>query len=124
LEVSDLVTFTGYIKQGAALIRQHRAYLHVALMENLPIFLIEAMAKGRPVFTPAVGGIPEVFDDGIEGRNIPLEDADFAAHLIVEWLDSDDLMKQASMFARNRYLHSFEETKIAHRLVNFMENQF
>jgi glycosyltransferase involved in cell wall biosynthesis len=120
LGVSDLISFAGFVKQGAELMRQHHAYLHVARMESFGIVLVEAMSRGLPVFAPAVGGIPEVFDDGIEGRVIPLDAADVAAKLIVEWLDSDDLMKQASMAARNRYLNAFRETQVAANLADFL----
>lgn len=121
LGVADLVNFAGYVKHGADLMRRHRAYLHVAIMESFGIVLVEAMSRGLPVFAPAVGGVPEVFSDGIEGRNIPLDNAHSAACLIIEWLDSDATLKQASIAARSRYLSSFEETRVADKLTVFLK---
>lgn len=36
-------------------------------MENTPIALIEALSCGLPILAAPVGGIPEVFRDGVEG---------------------------------------------------------
>lgn len=122
LGVTDLVNFAGYVKQGADLMWWHRAYLHVARMESFGIVLVEAMSRGLPVFAPAVGGIPEVFANGIEGRVIPLNDAHTAACLIIEWLDSEATLEQVGIAARTRFLISFEETFVAGTLTDFLDN--
>ena len=120
LGVATQVNLVGFVKNASCLFSQHHACLHVAQIENLPLTLIEALAYGTPIFAPAVGGIPEVFDDGIEGRFIPLDDAQLAASLILEWLDSETILKQAGTAARTRYLASFEETHVAIKLTNFL----
>ena len=98
----------------------HRAYLHVARMESFPIVLIEAMAHGLPVFAPAVGGVPEVFVDGREGRFIPLDDAEAAARIVVDWLDSPQTMSIARQAARESFLARLEAGKVAADLADFL----
>lgn len=116
------VRFTGFVPQAAALMPQHHACLHVAQMENLPLTLVEALAHGLPVFAPAVGGVPEVFDDGVEGRLIPLDDAKGAARLIVEWLEDKERMRLAGEAARRRFVDRFEADRVAGRLADFLQS--
>ncbi|MFK0195519.1 glycosyltransferase [Kitasatospora sp. NPDC090308] len=39
--------------------------------EGLPVALMEAMASGLPSVVTGVGGVPEILDDGVEGRLVP-----------------------------------------------------
>jgi glycosyltransferase involved in cell wall biosynthesis len=96
--------------------------LHVAQIENFPLTLVEALAYGTPIFAPAVGGVFEVFSDGVEGRFIPLDDAHSAALLIIEWLDSEERLRQAGIAARTRYIRLFEETRVAGKLTEFLKS--
>lgn len=124
LDIVDQVNFSGYVKNAARLLSQHRACLHVALVENFPLTLVEALAYGVPIFAPAVGGVPEVFRDGEEGRFIPLDDADSAARLLIEWLDSEATMGKARIAARKRYLGCFEANNVAAKLTAFLNTPF
>ncbi|MHB1171480.1 MAG: glycogen synthase [Lacisediminihabitans sp.] len=47
-----------------------------SIYEPLGIVNLEAMACGAPVVGTATGGIPEVVDDGVTGRLVPIEQAE------------------------------------------------
>ncbi|AXS80116.1 glycosyltransferase family 4 protein [Dechloromonas sp. HYN0024] len=120
LGIGEQVAFAGYVSNAVSLMPLHRAFLHVALMESFGIVLIEAMAYGLPVFAPAVGGIPEVFIEGSEGRFIPFGNADTAARFIIDLLDSPQAMKAAQQAARERFLAHFESARVAEKLAGFL----
>ena len=123
LGVMTDVCFAGYVRSAASLLPKHRACLHVANIENLPLTLVEALSRGLPVFAPAVGGIPEVFDDGVHGRVIPLDDVESAARLIIEWIDAFATLARAGAAARARFLERFEADAVAASLTNFLCGQ-
>lgn len=120
LGIDEQVHFAGFVSHAATLMPAHRACLHVAYMENLPLTLIEALSRGLPVFAPAAGGMPEVFEDGIQGRLIPLDDAIGAAKLIFQWLDSEEKLKTIRSLARHRFLDRFEADRVATQLAGVL----
>lgn len=108
LGVDDQVRFMGFQKNAARLIARHRVLVHAARVESMGIVLVEAMAAGRPVLAPAVGGIAEVFDDRIEGFHWPLDDVDAAAALLVEVLSDEALYARLAQAALQRYRTGFD----------------
>lgn len=58
--------------------------------EGLPVVVMEAMAVGLPIVSTAVGGIPELIRDGVEGRLVPPGRPDLLADAVVEVLDDDE----------------------------------
>jgi len=123
LGIRQQVSFAGFMRNAADLIQTHAGCLHVARLENLPLALIEALSRSVPVFAPAVGGVPEVFADGNEGRFIPLDDAETAARIIIGWLDSPPIMEKAKLAARSKFLSHFEAGQVAASLTDFLSNQ-
>ncbi|QCB47784.1 glycosyltransferase family 4 protein [Hydrogenophaga sp. PAMC20947] len=123
LGVADDVRFLGFVANAAESFQTHRACLHVARIENLPITLIESLSRGVPIFAPAVGGIPEVFSDGIEGRFIPLNDPDEAAQIILKWILDSQVMAMAGRAAYQRFRDKFSGESCGAMLKQFLINQ-
>lgn len=107
LDVADQVEFLGYVTGASSLLPAHRIFAHAAQMENLPLTLIEALSFGLPIFAPAVGGIPEVFDDDVEGVFWPLDDAASGAAMLITVLENQDVWQRMSRAAMKRYQTRF-----------------
>jgi glycosyltransferase involved in cell wall biosynthesis len=118
LDLDESVEFTGFVSNAARLMTSHRAYVHSALMENLPISLIEAIAAGLPVFAAPVGGIPEIVRNEVEGVWWALDDPLDAARKLIRVLNDDERYSDMSRSARSRYLDHFATDVVAPRLLN------
>lgn len=122
LGIDDIVIFTGFVSNAAQLLGRQRAFIHTARIENMPFALVEALSRGLPIFAPAVGGIPEIFENGVEGRIIPLDEPEVAARMIVEWLELPDKLIEARKAARLRFLRDYQSSVVSHKLSEFLDS--
>lgn len=83
LQLGDRFRFLGYQADPAAVVAGADLFALTSRHEGLPIALLEAMALEVPPVVSAVGGIPEVVTDGVDGVLVPPGDpAAFAAALL------------------------------------------
>ena len=68
--------------------------------EGLPRVVLEAMGRGRPVVASAVGGLPEVVDEGTTGHLVPAGRPEPLAQAIVTLLHDPE--RAAKMGAEGR----------------------
>lgn len=84
LGLLDKVVFEGYREDAQAFYDEIDIYLNTSIHEGLPLSILEAMAKGRPVVAPMVGGIPEIIINGQDGFLIKSRDSkEFAAKCLL-----------------------------------------
>lgn len=120
LGVHGQIRFEGHQSNARRWIPGHRLYVHSALMENLPIVLVEALAAGVPLVAAQVGGIPEVIHDGVEGRFWPLDDVDKACDLVLGLLADDGARASMKAVAETRFRDDFETNAVASKLLAFL----
>lgn len=84
LGLSDRVRFAGALPREdvLALYRAADAALLSSAWENFPHSVVEALSVGTPVISTAVGGVPEVVEDGVNGLLVPRGDVDALANAI------------------------------------------
>lgn len=120
LDISQQVRFLGYQPNAASFLNSHRVYVHSSFMENMPLALIEALACQRPIVAPAVGGIPELFDDGKEGFYWPLDDVDKASEILISLMEDQKTYQSFTKAAGVRFSQQFRTENIANKLVSFL----
>ena len=75
LGLEQRVRFPGQVEDLGPLLAAADAVALPSRWEGLPLVLLEAMVRARPVVATPVGGIPEVVEDGVHGRLVPVGDA-------------------------------------------------
>jgi glycosyltransferase involved in cell wall biosynthesis len=70
--------------------------------EGVPMALLEAMANGLPSITTPVGGIPDVFRDGVDGTMVTPGDVDQIRAAMVHFITDDAARVVAGRLAREQ----------------------
>ena len=74
------------------------AFVLPSLTEGTPMALLEAMAHRIPVVATAVGGVPAVITNRVNGMLVPAGDALALAHALREMSSSSELLQ---LFSRS-----------------------
>jgi len=90
----DRIIFTGRRDDISALTADLDIAVLPSLREAQGISILEAMARRKPVVASAVGGIPEVLTDGVDGILVPPGDSEALAEAIGRVAKSPSLREQ------------------------------
>lgn len=82
LGLAERVHFVGWRRDLPAVYADLDVVCLTSRNEGSPVALIEAMAAARPVVATAVGGVPEVVQDGVSGLLVPPRDPEALATAI------------------------------------------
>jgi glycosyltransferase involved in cell wall biosynthesis len=122
LGLEGQVRLRGFRRDVREFLPRYRAYVHASYSESSSLAIMEAMAAGLPIVAGNVGPIPELCDDGVEGRFWPLDDPARAAATLIELVDCEPARLTAANAARERFRRDFDADVIAPRLVSFLLN--
>ena len=65
LGLEGKVIVTGYRTDAVDLMQTFDCFVQTSIFEGMPMALLEAMALNKPIVATAVGGVPEVVEDGV-----------------------------------------------------------
>ena len=88
--------------------------------EGLPNVVLEAFASGVPVVATAVGGTPEVVEDGVSGYLTPPGDAAALAGRILDALSSEQNLRDLGLRGRQSVLEHFTFERQAQRYLELL----
>jgi len=106
LGLSRQVRFVGARRDLPAVMAALDILAHPSLEEAFGRVLIEAMAAGRPVVASAVGGMPEIVEDGVTGYLVPPSDPEALASRIFS-LANPNVRRCVGRAARERAVNAF-----------------
>ncbi len=120
-QIEDRVTLLGHVATGQmdALYRHSDAVVLTSRSEGIPLVLMEAMARSRPVLAPAITGIPELV---IPGKTGFLYKAGEAGDFLEKLLFLAELIRKARVSAVCRLDWVVHAARL-HVLHNFNRSQ-
>jgi glycosyltransferase involved in cell wall biosynthesis len=119
LGLGGVVELVGAAEQRDVLAWWRRATVAVLTSERegMPVCLMEAAACGVPAVAPAVGGIPELIDDGVTGFLTPPGDRSALAAALERLLCDPELAGRMGEAARHRAEEVFSVRQQVDRLL-------
>ncbi len=100
--LGDVVTLAGARTDIAQLMRGFSVFALSSIAEGTPVTLLEAMACGLPVVSTAVGGIPELVQDGVTGTLAPAGDTGALAAALARYAQDPALAARHGAAGRER----------------------
>ena len=90
--------------------------------EGLPNVALEASAAGVPVVATAVGGTPEVVEDGVTGFLVPSEDSTLMAERIGKLLNNEEMRRKYGEAGRVKMERDFSFSAQAEKYIQLVES--
>jgi glycosyltransferase involved in cell wall biosynthesis len=111
------VIFAGHRTDVMAFLDAADVLVHPSRIDAFPTVLLEAMAAGTPIVTSAVGGIPEIVQDGRSGVLLPAPaSSEAVARALASVLSDAALHRRLAEGARLRFTAEFSADRWAARL--------
>ena len=107
LELDTQVTLAGSRDDIPEFLHTLDVYVCSSIAEGIALTVLEAMAAARPIVATAVGGNPELIDDGHTGRLIASGDIDMMSRAIAALLDDPAHAQALGHAARERVCDRF-----------------
>lgn len=120
MDLSDSVTFTGYIvgKQREEYYRKASIYCMCSYEEGFPMVVLEAWAYGINVVTTPVGGLPDVLAEGKNALVFDFGDWQGLAKQLSVLIENTDTRKTMADYSRQFVTDTFSMEKINADLTN------
>ena len=121
LGLEDNVSFPGFCDIWELL---HRTDIVLApsRTDSLPLAIIQAMLARRPIVAAAVGGIPELIEDGVTGLLLPPEDVHGLIERTEALLDDPPRAQQLGEQARAAAVDRFGSERFQRQIVGVVED--
>ena len=103
LGIADRVRFLGYQRDPTPALARASLFVLSSRSEGLPRSVLEAMRAGLPIVASAVGGLPELVDNGNNGVLVPSSEAGGLASAIRAMIMDADVRTACGKASRAVY---------------------
>jgi N-acetyl-alpha-D-glucosaminyl L-malate synthase BshA len=115
LNLTSRVHCLGFKRDVQTYLRCARAFVLCSELEGAPLSLLEAMSTALPCVVTAVGGIPEIIQDRVNGLLTPFGDLDALIEGLYAVLTDDQLARRLGERARASILARHTTEKVVPR---------
>lgn len=120
LEVADDVVFTGYLDSLDAFYAGIDVLVLTSDRESFGRVVVEAMSRGRAVIAAAVGGVPEVVEDGKTGYLVPANDIAAYAEKVLDFVNRPEFCYQMGAAGHQRVSELFSKSRYQQVLIRIL----
>lgn len=113
LHIETHCKFLGFRADATDLVQEVDVYVLSSLTEALPLALLEAMAKGKPVVATQVGGVPEIVDHEVNGWLVGAGDAEELAKGIGYLIQNPEQAQTLARKGQETVLEKFDARLMA-----------
>lgn len=107
--LEDRVQMLGLRRDIPRLLAAADCFLLTSISEGIPLTIIEALAADVPVVSTNVGGIPEIFQDNVQGLLAPSGDPAALADRVLSLVVDPELRKRIATAGHTRVSELFDE---------------
>ncbi|MER3445424.1 MAG: hypothetical protein C4291_00695 [Candidatus Dadabacteria bacterium] len=129
-KLEDSVTFTGSVENVFEYLQCSDYFVIPSESEGLPISLLEAMSCGLPCIATSVGGIPDLIENGENGKLVKVGDEEGIYNAIVELIRNREIARIRGEKGRKTVVERFsidsivnEHIRLFSSLLNAREKQ-
>jgi glycosyltransferase involved in cell wall biosynthesis len=118
-DLSERIRLPGYQRDMDAWLARLAVLALSSRTEGTPMVLLEAMRAGTPIAAFAVGGVPDMLEDGVDGLLAPPGDANALAACIERLLVDAELANRLGVAAQARQQRDYDLTRQGERWQHF-----
>ena len=121
LGIADRVHLLGFREDVGDVLLALDVAVSCSEFEGSPLAVMEYMEAARPIVATAVGGVPDLIDDGVHGLLVPRRDSGALARAIGSLLADPERARGLGARARARRRAEFDITTLVGRLERLYE---
>ncbi len=114
--LGDVVEFCGFVDDLIPFFGSKAFLIMPSRSEGMPVTVLEAWSQRLGIVASAVGGVPEVIEDGVTGLLVPPEDVGALAERIAFGLENPELMRKCGQNGYDRVKQDFTFSRQAELL--------